>query len=90
MLSATVPENKWVSCNTIPNDFLKSDLFIFWIFIPSYLILPFCMSYNLFIRLVIVVFPAPVAPTKAIFSPGFAYRFISGKWWHKDLKKGET
>ena len=28
-------------------------------------------------RLVIVVFPAPVAPTKAIFSPGFAYRFIS-------------
>jgi transport protein, MATE family len=23
-------------------------------------------------------------------SSNFAYRFISGKWWHKDLKKGET
>ncbi len=29
------------------------------------------------IRLVIVVFPAPVAPTKAIFCPGFAYSSMS-------------
>ena len=44
ILSATVPVNKCVSCNTIPKLRLRSAFLILFIFIPSYLILPSCIS----------------------------------------------
>ena len=44
MFSITVPVNRWVSWRTIPSDFLKSSFLILVILIPSYLILPSCIS----------------------------------------------
>jgi len=51
--------------------FRRTSLLRCFIFTESIRISPSFTSYNLNIRFIIVVLPAPVGPTMAILSPGF-------------------
>ena len=69
MFSKIVPEKIQVSCKTIPNCFLKEDNEISFEEILLNNIFPSCGSWNLIIKLMSVVLPAPVGPTIATLLP---------------------
>ena len=72
IFSRIVPVNKCVSCKTIPNERRRDSS---WIFLNIDAIITDLSLLNIvkrLIKLVMVVLPAPVAPTKATFCPGSA------------------
>ena len=71
------PVNINTSCCTRPIELLKISISISLILIPSINISPFCISKYLPIKFNIEDLPAPVAPTKATFSPLFIVKLTS-------------
>lgn len=74
------PVKMKTSCWTWPIAPRSTFRSISWISIPSIRICPFWISKYLPIRFKIVDFPAPVAPTKAAFSPGWITKLTSLKY----------
>ena len=68
--------NKKWSCFTNPIKSLKYSKLYSLIFIPSNNISPSVGSYNLSIKLIVVLFPQPDSPTKATFFPEGTKKFI--------------
>ena len=71
--------NRIGSCSTYPIKFLKYCISYLYKSNPSKNISPPVISYNLSIRLAIVVLPLPDSPIKAIFLPEINYKFIPSK-----------
>ena len=67
--------NKTGSCWTYPIKFLKYSILNSFISIPSIRICPSTGSYNLSIKLTVVLFPHPDSPTKATFLPASISKF---------------